>query len=248
MEYQVRCMNINVLIVQIFLYVQWIGFFLFVVFLELVVLCDFVDVDFRVKVSGKGLVVIVVVIVDNIQIVDFVEVVFCCISGVNVGYVWIEIIVKQCYDIGIFKFILIGLLLVVFKFGNIFRFIVGGIEVISFGGQIGIYDGQILIWQCQVNYQIRVNIVNQCFNGFSVVSINSENVFYMVDIYFLLKCFIFGNSVVGQVNFVEVFRQVSIFFYGNCCYVISVDDQNMRYSFYFFCNGFKICVECYQMV
>lgn len=85
------------------------------------------NVDFRVEVSCESLVVIVVIIVYDIKIVDFVEVMFSCICCVNVSYIWIKVIVKKGYNVCVFKFVLVSLLLWVFKFCFVFRFVIGGV-------------------------------------------------------------------------------------------------------------------------
>lgn len=99
----------------------------------MIVLGDFVNVDFRVKVSCKCLIVVIVIIIDDIQVVDFVEVVFGGVGCVNVSYIWVKVIVQQCYNVCIFEFVLICLLLVVFEFSFVFWFVVCGIQVVCFG-------------------------------------------------------------------------------------------------------------------
>lgn len=51
------------------------------------------DVDFWVEVSGKGLIVIIIVVIYNIKVVYFVKIMFCSICGINVCYIRIEVIV-----------------------------------------------------------------------------------------------------------------------------------------------------------
>ena len=52
--------------------------------------CYFADIDFRIEIGSKGQTVVASVAVDNIQIMNFIEIMFFQIRGINVGYTWIK--------------------------------------------------------------------------------------------------------------------------------------------------------------
>lgn len=62
-------------------------------------------------------------------------------SGEYVGYIGIEVVVQNGENIFFFEVVLVGLLLVVFKFSFVFGFIISGIQVVYVCFEVGIYDG-----------------------------------------------------------------------------------------------------------
>lgn len=69
-------------------------FDLFVVFEVVFIGGDFVDVDFGVEVGGECFVVVVVVVVYDVEVVDFGEVVFGEVCGYCLGCVGVEVVVE----------------------------------------------------------------------------------------------------------------------------------------------------------
>ncbi len=75
---------------------KWIGFDPFAVEPIFASLGDFADVYFGVEVGCKCFVVVACVAVYDVEVVDFVEVVFCCIGCVDACYAWVESASEYC--------------------------------------------------------------------------------------------------------------------------------------------------------
>ena len=97
------------------------------VFIITSVLGDFTDIDFRVKVRSECLVMVAGVAVDDIQILDFIEMMFRCISCIYSRYTRIESASQDSRQTRFFETVFIGPLPAVLIFGFIKRFVVGRI-------------------------------------------------------------------------------------------------------------------------
>ena len=62
----------------------------FPVFVITSILCNFAYIDFWIEVCGKSLMMIACIAIDNIQVLDFIEVMFGCISRIDATYSRIE--------------------------------------------------------------------------------------------------------------------------------------------------------------
>ncbi len=114
-------------------------------------LSDFADVDFRIEIGGKSLVMVTRIAVHNVKVVNFVKMVFGRISGINAADPRVETAAQNGGESRFFEFILIGPLPAVFKVSHIFRLIIGGVEVVDSTLQTGIHDGKVLIGQCHID-------------------------------------------------------------------------------------------------
>ena len=74
------------------------------------------------------------VAVQNINIVNFVKIVFLCISAEDTGNARIKSAAQQCGDASLFEPFPVSPLPLVFKFCGIFRFIVCRINIVRLGG------------------------------------------------------------------------------------------------------------------
>ncbi len=99
--------------------------------------------------------------IDNVQGVDFIEVVLGDVGGKHIGGAWIETGAQQRHQPRLFKFVLIGPLPAVLELGGIQRLVVGGIHIIDARFQTGIHNGQILIGQRHIDHQIRFDAIDQ---------------------------------------------------------------------------------------
>ena len=89
-------------------YFEWFGLNPFAVFPIESLLCDFADVDFGVEVSGEGFVVVAGVAVDDVEIVDFVKVVFGRISGIDARDARVEATAQNGGESGLLKALFVG--------------------------------------------------------------------------------------------------------------------------------------------
>ena len=123
----------------------------FSVFVITSVLSDFSDVDFRIEISSKCFVVITCIAVYDIQIMDFVKMMFCCVCCVYTTYSRVESASQDSSQTSFFETFFVCPLPAVFKVSFIFRFVVCCIQIVDSGFQTSFHDGQILIRKCYVN-------------------------------------------------------------------------------------------------
>src|SRR5690606_17929792 len=123
--------------------------------------CYFTDIDLGIEVGREGFAVITGITVDDVQVMNFIEVVLFQISREDVGNARIKTGTQQSHQTGFFKFILIIPLPGIFELGGIQRFVVGGIEIVNASFQTGIHDMQVLIRQGHVDDQIRFFLIQQ---------------------------------------------------------------------------------------
>ena len=112
---------------------------------------DFANVDFRVEIGGKGAAVVATVHVDDVERMDFIEMVLQCPCCENIGDAGVEAGAEQGGEARLLETLLIGPLPAVFKFGHIFGLVVGGVEVVNTRSQTGFHQRQILIREGDVD-------------------------------------------------------------------------------------------------
>ena len=143
--HQIRFARTYIRIVQRLVYRQRICIFPFSVFEIFTTLGNFADVDFRIEVRSECFVMIACVAVDDVQIPDFVEMMFRCISCIYPCYARIESASQNRCQPRFFKTVFIGPLPAIFIFRFVQRFVVGGVEVADTVSQTGVHDGEVLI-------------------------------------------------------------------------------------------------------
>ena len=131
---------------------QRIGFHPFAAFPVAAARGHFADIDFRVKIRGKGLAVIARVAVDDIQHMHFVQLVLENPRGKDIRHAGIETGTEQRGQTGLAEAVLIGPLPLVFKLGGIQRLVVGRIKIMHAALEAGVHDVQILIGQSNVGH------------------------------------------------------------------------------------------------
>jgi len=94
------------------------------------------------------------VAVDDIEVMDFVEMVFGGIGGKDAGDAGIKAAPENGGDACFPEALLVSPLPFVFEFGFITGFIVGRIEVTGFGFQASVHDGEILVGQGHIDDQV----------------------------------------------------------------------------------------------
>ena len=133
----------------------------------------FPQVDFGIKVRGKGIAMVTAVAVENVNRINAVEFMFFRIGTIRLGHARVESTAKKCHEAGVFKFFTVCPLPAIVKISResrfltalfidspplrvigIFRFVIGCVHVIDAAGQTGIHDGQILIGQSHIHDQI----------------------------------------------------------------------------------------------
>ena len=127
---KIRITRTDVRISQVFVEFQRLGSNPLSVFVITSVLCDFADVDFRIEVGSESLVVISGIAVYDVQVVDFIKMMFCCVCGIYSTYSRVESATQNGSQSGIFNAFLLCPLPAVFKVCLVFRLVVCCIQVV----------------------------------------------------------------------------------------------------------------------
>src|SRR5699024_9679939 len=192
-------------------------------------------VDFRVKVGGKGIAVISGVAVEDVNVLDLVKVVFLGIGGKHPCHARVEAAAQQGGDTGFLKFFPVGPLPAVFKFSGILRLIVGGIHIVDLGGKAGVHDGQVLIGQSQVNYHIRLDLLDEGDEGVHVIGVYlGGGDFGLAAGKFLRQRVAFGFSPAGDADFFKDVAVLTAFVDGYTGYAAAADDECFSHNTFSF--------------
>ncbi len=116
----------------------------------------FPNIDFRIKIGRKGLTVAAGIGIDNVDFFNHIQIFLRRQGRIDVGHARVKTAAQKGHQTPIPETFMVGPLPAVFESGGIQGFIVGGIEIINPGGQTGVHDGQILIWQGDVDHQLRL--------------------------------------------------------------------------------------------
>ena len=120
---------------------------------------DFAQVDFGVKIGGKGIAVVAAVAVENVDRVNRVELMFGGVGAVGLRHTRVKATAQQRSQAGILKLFLVGPLPAVIEVGGkafllaallvdstpggvvgVFGFVVGGVHVVDAAGKAGVHD------------------------------------------------------------------------------------------------------------
>ena len=133
---------------------------------------DFADVDFGIEVGGKGFSVVTSVAVYDVEIVDFVEMVLCSVSGVDRGDTRVETATEDGAKSSFLKAFAISPLPRVFEMCFIFGFVVGSVEIVTTGFKTSVHNGEVLIGKREIHHQIGLEGFKKCHQFWNVVGIH----------------------------------------------------------------------------
>ena len=194
------------------------------------VLRDFTNIDFRIEVRCKCLMMITCVAIYDIQILHFIEIMFGSICSINTTYPRIEAATKDGGQSGILKTFLICPLPAVFKVSHIFRLIVGSVQIVDSAFKTSFHNGKILIGKCYV------------YDDFGFEAIKESNQFiHIVGIYLcgldvrVTDCFYdsvaFGLCAAGNHDLSEYIRILSHLVRNDGTYTACTDNKNFTHFF-----------------
>ena len=137
---------------------------------------DLADVDFRIEIGGKSMAVIAAIDVDDIERVDFIEVMLESPCGENIGDAGIEAGAEQGGESGLGEFFLVCPLPRVFELGDIGGFVVGGIEIIDASGKASIHQRKILVGQGDIQHQVRLERLEIGGGGGDIIGVDGVGI------------------------------------------------------------------------
>ena len=112
------------------------------------------------------------VAVNDVEIVDFVEMVLCCIGGENGGDPRVETATEDGAKSGFLKAFAVSPLPRVFEMCFIFGFVVGSVEIVTTGFKTSVHNGEILIGKREIHHQIGLEGFEKCYQFWHVVGIH----------------------------------------------------------------------------
>ena len=130
----------------------WFGFHPFTVFPVFSTLRNLTNIDFGIKISSKSLVMITGITVYNIQVMNFVEMMFGGISSINACHSGVETTTKDRSESCFLEFFFIRPLPAIFEVCLILWLVIGSVHIVYSGLKAGIHNGKILIRQCHIDY------------------------------------------------------------------------------------------------
>lgn len=106
---------------------------------------DLANIYLGVEICGKGLVMVSGIAIDDVQVLDFVEVMLGGIGRINARHAWVETATEDGRESGLLEALLVGPLPGIFEVGFVLGLIVGRVEIRATALQAGFHDGQILV-------------------------------------------------------------------------------------------------------
>ena len=136
------------------------------------VLSNFADVDFRIEVCGKSLMMISRIAVHDVQVMDFIEIMFGRVCRIHTGNARVETAAQNGGQSSFLETFLVGPLPTVFKMSHVLRLVVCRIQIIASGLQTSFHNGQVLIRQGQIHHHVRFVTVQQFHQLFHIVGVH----------------------------------------------------------------------------
>ena len=130
------------------------------------------DIDFRVKISGKSLVMVASIAVYDIQVMDFVKIVLSGIGSIDAAYARVKTTTQNSGKSGFLELVLISPLPAILEVSLVLRFVVGGVQIVAATGQTGIHDGEVLIRQGQVDNQLGLEAIEEHLELLYIIGIH----------------------------------------------------------------------------
>ena len=112
------------------------------------------------------------VAVDDVEVLDFVEVVLGGIGGKDAGDTRVEAAAEDGGEAGFAETLTVGPLPGVFEVCLVLRFVVGGVEIAASAGQAGFHDGKVLIGQGEVDDKLGLVVGEEGLQLFHVIGID----------------------------------------------------------------------------
>ena len=220
----------DVRISQVFVDFQRLGCHPFSVFIIAAVLCNLTDVDFRIEVGGECFMMISGITVYDVQILYFVKMMFGGVCRIYAAYSRVETAAEDGGQSGIFEAFLIGPLPTVFKVGNIFRLIIGGIQIVDSALQASLHDGEVLVGEGYVDDDFGFETIEECYQFVHAVGIYLGGFDVRVTDC-LDNSVTFGLGAAGYHDFCKHIRILSHFVRNNGTYTACTDNKNFTHFF-----------------
>ncbi len=191
--------------------------------------CDLADVDFGIEIGGKGVAVIAAVDVDDVEGVDFIEVMLERPCGINVRDTGIEAGAEQRTETRGGEFFLVGPLPGILELCDIGRLVVCGVEVIDARSEAGIHERQILVRQSDVEDEVGLERAQVFGGGGDVIGVDGSGLDCHTEALFD-RCgdgIAFGYGAGGESDLRENGRDLSALVGDDAADSAGTDDKNV---------------------
>ena len=166
------------------------------------------------------------VAVQNVDIIDFVEVVLLGISTKYASYAGVKAAAQQSRDASLFETFPISPLPLVLKLCRIFRLIVRSVHIIRFGGKTSVHNGQILIGKCHIDHNVRLFLFNQSDQLVYIIGIHlcRGDLGSRLVLQFFLELVTLGLGTAGNADLCKHFAVLAALVNDNACYTAGSDN------------------------
>ena len=144
------------------MHLQRFSFYPFAVLVIQSLLCDFANVYFGIEVCCKCFVVVACVAIHNVEVVNFVEMVFCCVGSEYLRYTRVEPAAKDCSESCLLELLFVSPLPAVFKVRFVLWLVVSSIQIVATACQTSLHNGEVLVWQRKVYHQFWLERIEKC--------------------------------------------------------------------------------------
>ena len=213
------------------------------------------QIDLGVEVGGEGVAVVTAVAVQNVDRVNGIELMLFGVGTVGLGHTRVEAAAQQGGQTSFLELFGVSPLPAVIKVGRetsllaalfvdgaplrvvgVLGLVVGGVHVVDAAGKAGVHDGQILIRQGDVHYQIRLVSIDQGDDLFHLVCIHlcggdlGGGGGSQLSSQLIALCL----GTAGNADLGEHFRHLAALVDGNGGHAAAADDQNFAHVGYSF--------------
>ena len=122
---------------------------------------DFANVYLRIEVCCKCFVVVACVAIHDVEVVNFIEIVLCCIGSENLRHTRVEPATKDCSESCLLELLFVSPLPAVFEVCFVLRLVVSRIQIVATTCQTGFHNGEVLVWQRKVYHQFRLERIEK---------------------------------------------------------------------------------------
>ncbi|MPM46852.1 hypothetical protein SDC9_93559 [bioreactor metagenome] len=169
--------------------------------------------------------------VQNVQLVDFVEVMLLGVGREHAGDAGVEAAAQQGGNARLLEALPVGPLPAVLKLRRVQRLVVGRVHIVGFGGQAGVHDGEILIGKGQVNHHIGLKALDQGHQLGHAVRVHLGGVnFGLAAVQLGLNGVALGLCAAGNHNFLENIAVLAAFVNGDAGHAAAADNQCLSHG------------------
>lgn len=163
--------------------------------------------------------------INNINRMDFVKIMLLRISREHTSYTRVKAAAEQRGNSGFLESFFVRPLPGILEFSSILWFIVGGIHIMHSRCQTSIHNGQVLIWESDINNDIRLEALDQFNDLVRVICIElSSRNLRLASGQFIFQSITFRKGSARDTDLFKYIRVLTAFMHNNTCYAASANN------------------------